>query len=291
MALRREKIYIPRPYIGVTGIKTVKELQSLSEICLNDGGLFGHPKDKLWPHIEHIPMYGFICTNKRLADPLTGGTQSPPLQDLQTLTRLTPNGAIPMIHYFTTNRDKLADEIKSLFDGPYRIYESCQALQINMDWPDQGQISDIRKAFPEMQIVLQIPQKAMKGLSHFEIIERCRNYQHLVQYVLVDPSAGEGIEFSMKEYSILLRELCEKITGRNVILGIAGGFDGNNVFERIVKIALNLGTSYFCVDAQGKLRTSDKQALDFLLTQEYISQAAGGIRQADHDVFYSENKV
>ncbi len=288
MVLKQEKINIPRPYIGVTGLKTVKDVQELSDICLNEGGLFGHPKGSGWGHINHVPMYGFLCSNKRLENPLVGGTQSPPIQDLQTLIRLTPNGAIPMIHYFTTNRDKLTDEIKSLFDGPYSLYESCQALQINMDWPSQFEIQAIRRSFPDMQIVLQIPRKAIGGLDSIAITEETKKYDYLVQYVLIDPSGGEGIEFDLNKCISLFIELSEKICGRNIILGVAGGFDGSNVADRIMKIATNLGHAYFCVDAQGKLRTENKESLDYSLVRGYIGNAAAGIRNADHNTFYQD---
>jgi hypothetical protein len=286
MTLRPRPNWGPTPYIGVTGFKTVEEVQQFSDICFK-AGLFGDAYNHtVWYGIPHVPMFGFLCSNKRLADPLVGGTQSPSVQDLMTLTRITPIGAIPMIHYHSPEKEKLADDVRKLFDGPYELYRSCQALQINVDWPHADQIKRIRDSFSDMQIVLQLPKRAMEGLNPSDIAGRVKEYQGLVQYVLVDPSGGEGKEFDIDSCRSILETLGHETKG--ITMGIAGGLDGKNVRDRVIAIAATLTHSGFCIDAQGKLRTPDKQSLDMKLIGDYVGYARIAFEQADHDTFYSD---
>ncbi|MBI4451283.1 hypothetical protein HY642_04880 [Candidatus Woesearchaeota archaeon] len=274
----------PRPYIGVTGLKTVEEVQQLSDICFR-AGLFGSAYNhQTWYGIPHVPMFGFLCSSKRLVHPSEGGTQSPPLQDLMTLTRMTPTGAIPMVHYHSPDKDRLASDVKQIFDGPFQIYRSCKALQVNMDWPPPAEIESIRKAFPEMQVVLQLPRRATEGMQPVDIAKRVKEYEDLAQYALIDPSGGKGKEFDVGDCRSVLEALLLGTAG--FVFGTAGGLDGKNVRERVLPIANTVDSAYFCIDAQGKLRTANKESLDMTLAKEYIFNARAAFEEADH-AFYA----
>jgi hypothetical protein len=267
MALYRRAGDTPRPYIGVTGLKTAAEVAGLAGAC-EEAGL-------LRPGAGHVPMFGFLCSDKRLADPEKGGRQSPAVRDLPLLTRYTPNGAIPMIHYHTPNKDGLSGEIRKLFEGP--LYEGCQAVQLNQDWPKHGELERILGAFKEIAIVLQVPQRAMEGRTRQEVVSLARSYTGLVDYVLIDPSGGKGAEFGLDEGAGLLGALAKHLWPTRTA-GIAGGFSGGNVRERVMQLTARTGRKDYCIDAQGRLRTPDREALDLAKARQYLVQAADAFR-------------
>lgn len=255
----------PIAYIGITGFKEDYEVKTVAEQYLQKGFL---GPDAEFTHKTHKAMFGFLCSAKRLADKTKQGRQSPRAQDLGFLTRSTPKGIIPMVHYFTQNRRNLAQEVKQVFmiDG---LYENnyCRGIQINMPWPDIDQVEAIRKEFPDMDIVLQLPNKTL-GEAH-----RAKEYKELVQYCLIDPSGGKGQKIS-DEHLDLVSMLHESMP--NTRIGIAGGLSGSNVKETMGQVYQTFKEP-FCIDAEGKLRTEDKTKLNLKNTAKYVNAAAYAI--------------
>ncbi|MBI2582289.1 hypothetical protein HYV87_04160 [Candidatus Woesearchaeota archaeon] len=256
----------PIAYVGITGFKEDREVRTVAEQFLEHGFLgpeAGHTAK------YHVPMFGFLCSSKRLADRRSQGEQSPRAEVLDCLARYTPHGAIPMIHYFTENRKALAEEVKRVFSiGDMYEKDYCRAVQINMEWPDTDQIEAIRKEFPEMDVVLQLPKEALKDS------QRAIEYGDLVQYCLIDPSGGKGQEIS-DEHLGLVKILHDSMP--NTRIGVAGGLNGDNVREIMKKVYDAIG-DFFCIDAQGQLRTDDKTGLHYVKTAKYIDSASYGVR-------------
>jgi hypothetical protein len=119
-------------------------------------------------------------------------------------------------------------------------------------WPDRDEVRMIKEQFPEMQIVFQASHKAMEGKKPKEISKMIKGYGDTISYVLIDPSGGRGLEFNIDSSINLYSELREKMPG--VTIGFAGGFTGDNVSERARELEWRIGTSDFCIDAEGGLR-------------------------------------
>ncbi|MDP3734183.1 MAG: hypothetical protein Q8R37_03055 [Nanoarchaeota archaeon] len=260
-----------KPYVGITGFKTVSEVKAVNAIFNKSD--FNNNK------FSHWPMFGFIVTDKRLADFTKGGTQSPPAKELPWLLRRVPPHYLPMIHYYTENVGNLAAEIEQVFSiSSMYEYGDCSAVQLNnVDWPPITEIKKIKQRFSSMDIVLQLPKQVMEGKSISEIVNRARDYDGLVRYALIDPSGGLGIDFDVEKSLELMTSLYQAMP--NTQIGIAGGFSGENVEERI-QVIQDYYIEPFCIDAQGKLRSdADKGRLDLEKVQRYITGAARVLRE------------
>lgn len=96
-------------------------------------------------------------------------------------------------------------------DTPENLYEECREIveltrgqiggfQLNIRWPDVKQMQMLRKAYPNLRIILQLGKEALYGQSpndpidHHRVLERVGQYSGLVNTILVDPSGGTGQE-------------------------------------------------------------------------------------------------
>lgn len=258
-----------KPYVGITGFKTGEEVDVVNAIFEKNG--FNQ-------NFSHLPMYGFIVTDKRLADVMKEGTQSPKFVNLPLLASLLPSTTLPMMHYYTDNKDNLADEIEQVFSyGAMYWSGDCRAVQLNVDWPPLKQIEKIKTMFEEMAIVLQLPARAMEGKTTAEITRQAKEYDGLVSFALIDPSGGLGLDFDLERSLELMASLYQAMPTTQI--GVAGGFSGENVEERVWAIQGRYSEP-FCIDAQGKLRDDhNKGKLDLEKVQLYIEKAARVLRE------------
>ncbi|HII15124.1 MAG TPA: hypothetical protein HA362_02325 [Nanoarchaeota archaeon] len=265
-----------KSYIGITGFKTIGEVRQAGQIFACEGFLGRDSRLGAYK-----PMFGIAASNKRLADRAKGGTMSPSADNLVSLLRGVPGGCMPVMHYSTENRGKLADELAELFSIGRMYGEHCSAVQINMDWPELRQVEAIKKAMPEMVMIFQIPQRAMQaytknsGLDIESIAAKANEYAGFADYMLVDPSGGKGKEFDVGQCTGLMLALGQKLP--NTRIGVAGGFSGGNVLEKMQKLHERVSEP-FCIDAQGRLRTEDREWLVMEKVQSYVCRAAEAIR-------------
>jgi len=228
------------PYVGITGFKTAREVKGVLDSW--DPSKF---------HGFRL-MLGFLCSAQRLAYITERGRVSPAAKDLSKLVREAhmntrsvdlprlakglPPTVLPMIHYHTTNREGLAEEVNNLFNMNHLYRDSfCRALQINMTWPDVDQIKKIKDRYPEMEVLLSITGTAIKGKTPGEIADRAATYDGLVDYVLVDPSGGRGVSFDHRQCSEIMKGVRERMP--ETAIGVAGGFSGDNVYLRFLDVA------------------------------------------------------
>ncbi len=256
----------PKSYVGITGFKEPSEVLRAAKFYL-ESGFFDSNKDFLSKNYK--PMFGFVCSARRLADKSKQGIQSPRANDLGSLTKCTPKGVLSMIHYATKNRRNLSEEIKEVFTLD-KMYENnyCRAVQLNMVWPDIDQIELIKEEFPEMQIVLQLPKNILTDVT------RAKDYAELADYCLIDPSGGKGSEIS-NQYLDLAKSLLKLMP--NTRIGVAGGLCENTV-QDVIKTVYKQINEPFSIDAQGKLTCGPNASLDVKKANGYISSAAEIIR-------------
>jgi hypothetical protein len=250
-------------YLGITGFKNRSEINFAKLIC-NDAG---------FQRKDSAVMFGFLCSEKRLADPASEGSRSPPLNDIPDLVKQVPFYGLPMIHYHSKSYDTLADQVSRVFETG-KMYEngSCRAVQLNVVWPSIEQVNTILSRMPELKMVLQLNRPATEGLSIEEIAKRAGEYDGLVKYALIDLSGGEGREFDLARGVDMLCALYE--TMPRTRMGNAGGLEGRNVADmvgyvttrvfrhmwkksrgRLGSLDEEVDRRYeFCVDAEGRLR-------------------------------------
>jgi hypothetical protein len=242
-------------YVGVTGFKTKEDVLHIADVARN----LGYPNDK-------TVMFGILCSSKYLDTPDVAGRLSPPLNQTAEIAKRVPNWAIPMMHYHTKER-AFFNEVYRLF-SQNNLYDSCKAVQLNIDWPNLNDMSKIKNCFPALDIVLQIPKRATDGLSMNELQQKVSEYSEFADYALIDPSGGRGIDFDIEKGIETILAIDSVLP--NTLIGIAGGFDGSNVRERLQQISNKYKKEFF-IDAEGKLMTEN--TLDYAKVNTYLENA------------------
>jgi hypothetical protein len=248
----------PKPYVGITGSVSVQETK---DICRE----FSEADYSMKSH--HIPMIGFLVSYKTLNGLITKNRRYPIVKDIPKLLRATKGNVLTMIHYNSREMDSLSKQVSQMFKGIYRK-GLCRALQLNIVWPDIGQVAKIKEKYSDMKIVFQASQKVMGDKTVHEIAQGIKAYEDSLDYVLIDPSGGRGIPFDLESSVEIYSELknqCPDLT-----IGFAGGFTGENVFPRLKEIIRQVGSD-FCIDAEGGLRDKVTSAYgDDLLNLEKV---------------------
>jgi len=239
-----------KPYVGITGLVTGLEVESIIKEFKNAGYDMNTS--------THTPMLGFLVSYETLTGQPTTNRRYPKIENLTSLLMGVDNAALTMIHYNSKEMSSLARQVSSIFNRLYYA-DFCRAIQFNIVWPDGNQVILIKKKFPKMKIVLQASHEAMVDKTPKEIVDKISPYQDFVDYVLIDPSRGRGPEFDINSSLDVYNELKERVP--NLTVGFAGGFSGNNVVDRVRTTISKIQTTDFCIDAEGGLR--DK------ITEEY----------------------
>jgi phosphoribosylanthranilate isomerase len=260
-----------KPYVGITGPVNVQETKDICREFDEVGYSMVSP---------HIPMLGFLVSYKTLNGQTTQNRRYPPANSLPELLRATDGQVLTMVHYNSKEIGTLSNQVAQIFDG---VYENglCQAIQLNIVWPDIGQVARIKEQHPEMQIVFQASHKAMDGKTPNQITKGVQDYGDSISYVLIDPSGGRGMPFDLESSVAIyseLREHCPDLT-----IGFAGGFTGENVAPRLKEILRQIEEDKFCIDAEGGLRDKVTSAYgDDLLNIEkvkgYLQSASSVLR-------------
>lgn len=260
-----------KPYVGITGPVNIQETK---DIC-REFSEAGYSMES-----SHIPMLGFLVSYKTLNGQSTQNRRYPPANSLPELLRATDGQVLTMVHYNSKEIDTLSNQVAQIFDG---VYENglCRAIQLNIVWPDVGQVARIKEQHPEMQVVFQASHKAMDGKTPNQIAKGVQDYTDSISYVLIDPSGGRGMPFDLKSSVAIyseLREQCPDLT-----IGFAGGFTGENVAPRLREILKQTEEDKFCIDAEGGLRDKVTSAYgDDLLNIEkvrgYLQSASSVLR-------------
>lgn len=238
----------PKAYVGITGACDETEVDFLVKESYDVGYSMNSP---------HTPMLGFLASLKTLNGEFTKNRRYPQINKIPALLNKART-VFSMLHYNSREQSTLADQVSKLFENAYSS-NLCRALQLNIVWPDVQQVKLIKDKFPDMRIVFQLSDNAMKEKSANEIIAGIEKYGGSLDYVLIDPSGGRGIEFDIDSSTAIYTSLASKFPGTT--LGFAGGFTGNNVEERVQKLVKVTGSSDFCIDAEGGLR--DKLSQDY----------------------------
>jgi phosphoribosylanthranilate isomerase len=232
----------PQPYVGVTGPVSVDEVKQTTEAYRKAGYSM---------HTEHIPMMGFLVSHKTLNKENITNRRYPKIEKIPMLLQVVDNQALTMIHYNTKETDTLALQTDIIFRDIYQT-GLCRAMQLNIVWPPVKEIKKIKESYPEMSIIFQANHKLFIDNTIKGVVERIQQYEETIDYVLIDPSGGRGLDFDLEHSIEFYQELNEKTP--HLTVGFAGGLTGENVKARLETLICSLDTKYFCIDAEGGLR-------------------------------------
>ncbi len=260
-----------KPYVGITGPINRHEVESICREFSDAGYSMESP---------HIPMLGFLVSYKTLNGQSTKNRRYSPVNGIPELLRATDGKVLTMIHYNTKEMETLYEQVSKIFNG---IYDSnlCHAIQMNIVWPDAIQVKKIKDRFPNLSIVFQASHNAMADKSPKDIVDRLQSYGSSLNYVLIDPSGGRGLEFDLESSLAVYSELREQLP--RLTVGFAGGFTGENVAIRLKNIIERTGDERFCIDAEGGLRdkiTSEygDDLLNIAKVKAYLKSASSVIK-------------
>lgn len=251
-----------KPYIGVSAHTNVREvaavLAAFSEAGCNLAA-------------THIPMIGFLVSFEPISKHDVGPNRYVAVDALASLVRLTIGQALPMIHLETHDVTSLMEQVMALYIDVLGS-SLWPALQINVidDNPERfAVVRAINDRYPNVQIVFQLRANLLQGDTQ-PIVDEINGYGQALSYLLIDPSAGQGKIFDVAQTVGVYQCLQHKFP--NLTIGLAGGFNGDTVADRIPKIAAQLGTLDFSIDAEGRLRDVN-DAMDIAEVKKYIQSA------------------
>ncbi len=251
-----------RPYVGITGPVSVLETRALCEEFAKADYSMESP---------HIPMIGFLVSYKTLNGESVKNRRYPPVDLLPALLHESSGKVLNMIHYNSRDTGTLSCQVAKIFNGTYEE-DLCRALQLNIAWPDVRQVEKMREKYPDMQIVFQASDKVMRGKTPNQIAWGIKDYNDLVDYVLIDPSEGRGESFDLESSIAVYSELREQCPG--LTIGFAGGFTGENVALKSREIIRRTGEDCFCTDAEGGVRDKVGDDLNLVKFGRYLWAAS-----------------
>jgi hypothetical protein len=149
--------------------------------------------------------------------------------------------------YLTTSDDLIAACEEA---GPY-----LHGLQLDMIWPQRQLIIDVKRAFPNLEIILQVSRKALEDMKsrNENLSERLNHYESCVDYFLIDWGMGTGKLMDMLVVMDLVEQALEVVPAERI--AVAGGL-GPNTYHMLKGVFVK--SKNISCDAQGQMRSSGK---------------------------------
>lgn len=147
------------------------------------------------------------------------------------------------------------------------------ALQLDMIWPEPSQIANAVHALrKQIEVILQVGKNALAEVNDDPeaVVEKLRDYNGVIQRVLLDKSMGRGIGMDAQVLLPFARAIKESLP--SIGLGAAGGL-GPKTVSKILPLIEEIPDISF--DAQGQLRPSGNalDPIDWSFAEEYLIQA------------------
>lgn len=228
--------------MGVTGAVAADEVRLILQEFQNAGCTM---------ESQHVPAIGLLVSEKTLNGQKTRNLRFPHVKDIPSLLKTSGSLAMPVMHYNTKNLETLYEQVVRVF-GEICEPRLCTAIQLNTDWPDASHVARIKERFAGISIILQVSYKAMAGLPIQKIGEKAASYNDSIDYILIDPSKGRGIDFDIQHSTDLYHDIKSRMPECSIVF--AGGLSGENAGDVLLKVIDRLKTTDFSIDAEGKLR-------------------------------------
>jgi hypothetical protein len=251
----------PRPYIGITGFVAQAEVRKV---------LAAYPDNA-----RHRLMAGVLMSSLTLAgrdDPQPH--RHPPREAVAGIFVTHPQ-ALNLIHYHTASRGEALTA--EMLAARRHAGSHCHGFQLNLRWPDPAALQAYRRSADNPRqpdvIVLQCGPGAMTETpSALQLAARVAGYRGLVDFVLIDPSAGQGKPFDATFAGACFGELGNTVPDMG--FGVAGGLAADSVAQLRPLVAAHPD---FSIDAEGRLRHAEDD-LDVDAAIAYVNAATNLLR-------------
>lgn len=240
-----------KPYIGITGFMTNEEVDTMLNL--------------MPPSSKRLLMVGVLASWKTMHEGKISG-RYPNVKSISKIFIQHPL-ALNLIHYHTKNTDTLCDQLVSLtmFGG-----ENLHGFQLNFAWPPISELAKYRSICRDYIIVMVITPKAFEGVKYPPelLVSRIKDYEGLIDYVLLDRSEGYGIRLDTRFMKTYLDILYTK--DLDIGIGVAGGLSENTLYlvEPLMENFPGLS-----IDAEDKLRNPHDDSLNLTFSGNYLYKA------------------
>ena len=274
------------PYIGITGLTTVAEAKAVADIFASVARNVGPGSEKCLPG-HHQPAFGFCINEQMIAGYARPNRRYVRMSELAGALQATHTYGINVFHHVIEEPtpEHVVAPLRVLFEMD-DIYANnlCRVVQLNNKAVGVEVVAELRGLFPELKIIYQLQRDLLNSRSHGEVVDFLLPYVPLIDYILVDRSAGEGLPFDPVEAAVLLKQL--RMAYPSLGLGVTGGFSPENVGDRLRYLNGELGGD-FSLDVETHVRrklSGEKwdDELDMRKVQAFLECAYGAFIEG-HD--------
>lgn len=247
------------PYIGITDFETPEQVRRMLN-AIKDA------QHKYNPISFRRLMVGTMMSYKTLNGiPSKCSSVWVPKEKIKDLFMIDGH-AYNTLHYADyTENTKAEDLIAAAGFGGANMH----AIQLDMIWPSIEDISELKKGYPSVDVILQINTPAFKqvGNDPTSLVERLREYGNFVDFVLLDKSMGTGREIDVQWIAPFIEAITE--SGLPTGIAVAGGL-GPSTLHLIRDLVKRF--PFLSIDAQGRLRLSGSalDPIDWNMAMSYI---------------------
>lgn len=249
----------PIPYIGITDFMTFEQVQQMLSVFKANCKTGQHRR-------LHV---GVMMSQKTLNGLETKWSKAFPGKEV-IADIFGSSETMNCLHYADyEDHDLLRNLIQAITWGG----ENINALQLDMVWPSPNHIAEaIRVLSTELEVILQLNAKALAQCDNEpqKVVELLRNYQGVVDHVLLDKSAGKGLGMDALGLLPFARAIREAFPDLGLVA--AGGLGPNTMglVEPLLEEFPNIS-----IDAQGRLRPSGNalDPIDWDLAEGYLIEA------------------
>lgn len=232
-----------KPYIGVTGITNVYDIEVIKKEL---GNLYG--------------MYGILVSRNTLYGGKPHRNRYPDISIIKELFEAMSKNSLRTIHYNSHIEEEISKDIKEIINITDGL---CNCVQLNIEYPPIDQIRTIKDENKDLKIIFQIGRDSIINMTPEELAYKIRPYIQHIDYILIDASGGAGVEMNI----IKTREIAYPLRTLKT-LTFAGGLNGSNLSKFILLIE-EFDAS---IDAERRLM-NDNDTLDHIKVTDYINIA------------------
>ncbi len=248
------------PYIGITDFTTYDQVKRMLEVFKKHSQRGSNRKLHVGVMMSYKTLHGIETQFSKVF---------PPRVTIASI--FASNETFNCLHYADYKGNP------NLWQSLYHAIQyggmGIDALQLDMTWPDPGEVANaVHASRKNLEVILQIGNKAFAevGDEPGAVVERLRDYEGVISRVLLDRSAGRGIGMD----AVGLIPFARAIRNAFPLIGIGGaGGLGPESVDLVLPFAREFPD--LSIDAQGRLRPSGNilDPVDWDFVENYVLRA------------------
>jgi len=248
------------PYIGITDFTEYSQVEDMLRVFSSNLPLGSN-------RVLHV---GVMMSYKTLHGiPSDWSNVFPPKEKIPDI--FASDDVYNCLHYADYSRDP--ELWRSLSTAISHCGIGINAIQLDMVWPDPGQVAHgVHTSRRQIDVILQIGERALDeaGGDPDQLVERLRDYEGVINRVLLDRSMGRGIPLDAEKLLPFALAIRENFPDFGIVA--AGGLGPETVHLITPLIAAVPDMS---IDAQGQLRPSGncRDPIDWRMAGDYLINA------------------